>query len=67
MKIEEIKNLNQLAQFINANDEWKIEVNEVIEKNGWVDETGEDFGICNDGKLRLRFNSEMKAVVERMY
>lgn len=67
MKIEEIKNLNQLAQFINANDEWKIEVNEVIEKNGWVDETGEDFGICNDGKLRLRFNSEMKAVVEQMY
>ena len=66
MKTSEIKNLNQLAKYINQHEDWMLEVNDVIESNGWIDETGEEYGICNDGKLRLSFDSAMKAVVTRM-
>lgn len=66
MKTSEIKNLNQLAKYINQHEDWMLEVNDVIESNGWIDETGEEYGICNDGELRLSFDSTMKAVVTRM-
>lgn len=66
MKVEEIKNLNQLARYINSCEDWDIRVNDIIEANGWIDETGEKYGICNDGTLRVLYNSEMKAVVVRM-
>lgn len=66
MKTSEIKNLNQLAKYINQHEDWMLEVNDVIESNGWIDETGEEYGICNDGKFRLSFDSTMKAVVTRM-
>lgn len=66
MKTSEIKNLNQFAEYINQHEDWMLEANDVIESNGWIDETGEEYGICNDGKLRLSFDSTMKAVVTRM-
>lgn len=66
MKIEDIDNVNQLARYINSCEDWELQMNEVIERNGWVDETGEDYGICNDGIFRVSFNSDMKAVVVKM-
>ena len=27
--------------------------NKIIELNGWTDETGDNYGICNDGNRRL--------------
>ena len=64
--MDNITNLNQLAKYINTHEDWMLEVNDIIEKNGWTDETGEDYGICNDGKLRLSFDSNMKAVVSKL-
>lgn len=63
MKIEEIKTLEELKEYINSHEDWMVEVNDVIENNGWIDETGISVGICNDGKKRLIFDSEMKAVI----
>lgn len=66
MEVKGIKTLGQLQEFINQNEDWMLETNDVIEANGWVDETGTPFGICNDGKQRLLFNDDMKAVVVEM-
>lgn len=45
-----MKTLEELRDYINANEDWMPEVNEVIRSNGWIDETDEKYGICNDGK-----------------
>lgn len=58
-----MKTLEELRDYINANEDWQIEVNEIIEQNGWTDDTGETFGICNDGKRRLQFNENMIAEI----
>ena len=63
MEAKEIKTLEELAQYINSHEDWMLEVNDVIEKNGWEDETGISIGICHDGKRRLLFDNNMKAVV----
>lgn len=55
--------LEELRDYINANEDWQIEVNEIIAQNGWTDDTGEAFGICNDGKRRLQFDENMIAEI----
>lgn len=65
-KIEEeiiMNTLEELRDYINANEDWQIEVNEIIAQNGWTDDTGEAFGICNDGKRRLQFDENMIAEI----
>ncbi len=62
----EITTLAQLGEYINNHEDWMLKVNAIIENNGWTDETGEDYGICNDGKLRLSFNSDMDAVISEI-
>lgn len=59
--MKNITTLEQLRDYINEHDDWKLEVSDIIEKNGWVDETGEDYGICSDGKRCLLFDDEMNA------
>lgn len=51
-----ITTLEELRDYINSNADWDIHVNTIIEQNGWVDETGEDYGICHDGEQRLMFH-----------
>ena len=58
-----IKTLDEFANIINEADEWKAEFNEIINANGWEDQTGEQWGICSDGKERLVFNDEAQAVI----
>lgn len=57
------RTLEDFALLINSADEWKLEFNDIIEQNGWVDETGEERGICSDGVARLYFNDDCKAVI----
>lgn len=66
MNPEKIKTLRQLEEYINQHEDWMLEVNDVIEANGWIDETGISLGICNDGKRRLMFNVDMKAIIVDM-
>lgn len=61
-----MKTLEELRDYINSNEDWMMEVNEVISANGWTDETGEQYGICNDGENRLQFDSYMNAEIVPM-
>lgn len=58
--------MKDFAEMINSTKDWKVEFYDIIEENGWTDETGETFGICNDGKQRLVFNEDCKAVLADM-
>lgn len=53
-----MKTLEELRDFINSTKEWDLSVNDIIEENGWNDETGEDYGICSDDTRRLYFRVE---------
>ena len=43
-----INTLEQLAEFINKNNEWSREVEDIIERNGWVSDCGEVYDVCHD-------------------
>lgn len=60
--METIKTLEQFAELINASEEWKPSFNSIIEANGWKDNTGEEYGICESDTEILEFNESGKAV-----
>lgn len=53
VKIEMINTLDELKDYINSRKDWSLTVSKIIELNGWIDESGEEYGICNDGTRRL--------------
>ena len=53
IKIDIMNTLEELRDYINSHEDWELIVNNVIEHNGWEDETGGEYGICNDGSRRL--------------
>lgn len=55
--------LAAFAELINAADEWKTEFSSVIEENGWVDKTGEEYGICESETAVLEYDERGVAVV----
>lgn len=70
IKIDYMKTLEELRDYINSHEEWDLVVENIIELNGWVDETGEEYGICNDGQRRLYFymdkNNNLIADIEEI-
>ena len=63
---EKVETLEQLADFVNRHEDWMMDVEGIIERNLWTSETGDKYGICNNGAYRCVFNSSMEAVVERI-
>lgn len=60
-----IKTLEELKDFINSNEDWEIEANDIIEQNGWKDNTGLEYGICEDANGRtLEFDYNMEAYIK---
>lgn len=59
----DIKTLEDLAKFINDNENWEIEADLAIDRNDWKDQTGEEYGICSDGERRVVFNANMEAII----
>lgn len=62
-----ITNLNQLADYINSEDYNQLEVNRIIEANGWEDLNGEnDYDVCafNGQKVTLDENTGEAIVVD---
>ena len=53
VKIDIMHTLEELRDFINSNEDWELTTNKIIELNGWTDETGDNYGICNDSNRRL--------------
>lgn len=58
--------LQWLADRLNSVEDWPLWANAVIERMGWIDETGNDYGICSDGEYRLSYDDNMVAVVNRI-
>lgn len=69
IKIEIMSTLEDVRDYINTHDDWEMVVNRVIEQNGWHDDTGDAYGICNDGIRKLCFimnNGELVADIINM-
>ena len=59
-----IEELSELADYINEHEDWELVVSDIIERNGWEDETGETYGVCSDGGWeKVVLNEEGKAEV----
>lgn len=58
IKIDIMNTLEEVRDYINSHEDWELVVNRIIEQNGWHDDTGEQYGICNDGKRKLCFIME---------
>lgn len=58
-----ITTLDELAEFINSAEEWPLEAFDIIEQNGWNDETGETYGVCSDDTRRIILSDDGQAVV----
>ena len=61
--MKEIKTLQEFADYINEHEDWALDMFDIIESNGWTDETGEEFGVYNDGKERIVINDNNIAIV----
>lgn len=58
-----ISTLSELADFINAHEDWETCTSEIIERNGWHDTMGMYWGICDDGHERCELDETGRAVV----
>lgn len=63
MEIKDIKTFEDFADVINAENDWLPEFDEIIRNNGWIDQTGDEFGICSDGYDKLEFDCNGKAII----
>ena len=54
--------MQDLADYINAADEWPADVEDIIERNGWVSDCGTEFGVCHNDQEKVIINDEGKAV-----
>lgn len=61
--VENMTTLEELRDFINDNEDWNLEVSNIIEKNGWTDETSETWGVCSDGKRRIILDDNATAEI----
>ena len=63
MEATQVKTLEELARFINEQDEWPLVVSDIIKTNGWHDETGSEYGVCSCGARRVVLNEDGEAEV----
>ena len=59
----EITTMQDLANYINGKDEWPADVEDIIEENGWVSDTGEIYGICHNDDERLIFDGDGETAI----
>lgn len=59
-----INTLEQLAEYINNNSEWPLDVEDIIERNGWISDCSEALGVCHDANgNRVVINEQGEVVV----
>lgn len=60
--MEKITTMNKLAEYINSCEDFPImEVEEIIEQNGWVSDTDTEWGVCHNDTQKVIMNDEGKA------
>ena len=64
MKQSEVKTLEQLADYINEREDWPLEVDDIIERNGWKYLPENDWVVCLDAEgNRAELNEDGKVEV----
>ena len=65
MKANEITTLDQLADFINSkeDEDFQLEANDIIKRNGWIDESYDLWRVCSSDTERIVFNDDAEAMV----
>ena len=64
MKQSEVKTLEQLADYINEREDWPLEVDDIIESNGWKCLAENDWVVCLDSEgNRAELNEEGKVEI----
>ena len=48
--MKKITTLDQLAYYINESNDWQLDVEDIIELNGWHSDCGDTYGVCHDDK-----------------
>ena len=46
--MKKIATLDQLADYINESNDWQLDVEDIIELNGWHSDCGDTYGVCHD-------------------
>ena len=46
--MKKITTLYQLARYINERNDWQLNVEDIIEQNGWHSDCGDTYGVCHD-------------------
>lgn len=62
-EIIESLSIDDFAEIIDNVGEWKQVFHHIINVHKWNDETGEEYGICSDGNVRLQYNSNMNVEI----
>ena len=62
LEVVEPYTMQDLADYINAADEWPADVEDIIDRNGWVSDCGTEFGVCHNDREKVIINDEGKAV-----
>lgn len=60
---QQVKTLEEFAELINSSEEWKLEYNDIIKKNGWEDLSDDDWDICREDNRRLTFVEEREGMI----
>ena len=59
-----INTLEQLAEYINNNSVWPWDVEDIIERNGWINDCEYEYGVCHDANgNKIVINEFGEAVV----
>lgn len=53
--------MSQLVDYINNSEDWPLEVETIIDKNGWESDCGEAYGVCHDATEKIIINEHGRA------
>ena len=63
MDINNINTLEQFKLYLINGDIFETSIDDIIRRNGWIDERYIDNGICRIGNKRLEYNADLKPVI----
>lgn len=65
LEVVEPYTMQSLADYINESEDWPLDVEDIIEENGWVSDCGTEFGVCHNETDKVVMNDAGVAIVVR--
>lgn len=53
--------MSQLVQYINESEDWQLDVETIIERNGWQNDCGDTYGVCHNDESKVIINEQGQA------